>query len=74
MFRRFVFDDRGQDMIEYALLAAFVGIVCIAAWTAVGSAITTTYGSWDTNVQGVSAGPGGPNGPLMTPDPIGAGS
>jgi Flp pilus assembly pilin Flp len=65
MFQRFIFDDRGQDMIEYALLAAFIGIVCIAAWTAVGSAINTTYRTWDTNVQNLSA---------TTPNPIGAGS
>jgi Flp pilus assembly pilin Flp len=65
MLLRFVFDDHGQDMIEYALLGALIGIVCIAAWTAVGSAITVTYGSWDSGAQGLSA---------TTPNPIGAGS
>ncbi len=65
LFRCFIFDDRGQDLIEYALLGAFIGIVGIVAWTTVGSAISTTYGGWDTNVQGLSA---------TTPDPIGSGS
>jgi Flp pilus assembly pilin Flp len=65
MFRHFIFDDRGQDLIEYALLGALVAIVGIVAWANVGSAIFTTYGTWDTNVQGLSAN---------TPDPISAGS
>ena len=60
MFRRFIFDDRGQDLIEYALLCALIGIVGILAWTNVGAAINGTYISWDTNVQGLSA---------TTPDP-----
>ncbi len=65
MLRRFIFDDRGQDLIEYALLSALIGVVGIIAWTNVGGAINTTYTTWDTDVQGLSA---------TTPDPIGAGS
>ena len=65
MFRRFIFEDHGQDLIEYALLSVLVGVVGIAAWTNVGSALFTTYSSWDTGVQGISA---------VTPDPIGSGS
>jgi Flp pilus assembly pilin Flp len=62
---RILRDEDGQDLIEYGLLGALIGIVGIVAWTNVGSAIFTTYGSWDTNVQNVSA---------TTPDPISAGS
>ncbi len=65
MFQLFMFDDRGQDLIEYALLSALIGIVGIVAWTSVQTAMNTTYGGWDTNVQGLSA---------TTPDPISAGS
>ena len=65
MLRRFFFDDNGQDLIEYALLSAFIGIVGIVAWTNVQAAMNTTYGGWDTNVQSLSA---------TTPDPIGSGS
>ena len=65
MLQGFIFDECGQDLIEYALLGALIGIVGIVAWTTVGSAIGTTYGGWDTNVQGLSA---------TTPDPISAGS
>jgi len=62
---RIVREEDGQDLIEYGLLGALIGIVGIVAWVNVGSAIFTTYGSWDTNVQNVSA---------TTPDPISAGS
>ena len=65
MFRRFICDDRAQDLIEYALLGALIGIVGILAWTNVGAAINTTYSGWDTDVQRLSA---------TTPDPIGGGS
>ena len=62
---RILREEDGQDLIEYGLLGALIGIVGIVAWTTVGSAINTTYGGWDTNVQGLSA---------TTPDPIGSGS
>lgn len=60
MLRRFVFDDRGQDLIEYALLSSLIGIVGILAWTNLGGAMNTAYTTWDTNVQCLSA---------TTPDP-----
>ena len=62
---RILREEDGQDLIEYGLLGALIGIVGIVAWTNVGSAISITYGGWDTNVQNLSA---------TTPDPIGAGS
>jgi Flp pilus assembly pilin Flp len=65
MFWRLVFDDRAQDLIEYSLLGALVGIVGIVAWSNVGAAIFTGYRRLDTNVQNLSA---------ITPDPIGGGS
>ena len=65
MFRRFIVDDDGQDLIEYALLSALIGVVGILAWTNVGGAIHDTYISWDANTQFISA---------TTPDPIGGGS
>ena len=58
---RIVREDGGQDLNEYALLSALIGIVGILAWTNVGSAIFTTYSGWDTNVQTLSA---------TTPDPM----
>jgi Flp pilus assembly pilin Flp len=62
---RILCEDDGQDLIEYALLSALVGIVGLAAWINIGTAIFNTYGGWDTGVQTLSA---------TTPDPIGGGS
>lgn len=35
-FRRLIHDTRGQDLTEYAILAALIGIVSIAALRSVG--------------------------------------
>jgi len=63
-FWRLVTADDGQDLIEYALLSALIGIVGIVAWTNIGAAIGTAYNNWDTGVQNASS---------CTPDPGGGG-
>jgi Flp pilus assembly pilin Flp len=65
LLQRLITDDGGQDLIEYALLSALIGVVGILAWNNVGTAIGTTYSGWDSGVQGLSA---------TTPDPISSGS
>jgi len=40
---RLVRDDAGQDLIEYALLAAFIALACVAAMTLVGGGINTLF-------------------------------
>jgi Flp pilus assembly pilin Flp len=64
LIMRMVGEESGQDLIEYALLAAFVGIVGILAWQAIGAGIGVAYSGWDTGVQDLSA---------CTPDPGGGG-
>ena len=57
LFTRFVREDDGQDIIEYALLAAFVSIVAATIIQTIGGDLTTIY----TNVKtqtGVAAGGG----------------
>jgi pilus assembly protein Flp/PilA len=46
--RRFLRDEQGQDMVEYALLAAFISIVAIAALRAIGPLVNTIYGRIQT--------------------------
>jgi pilus assembly protein Flp/PilA len=41
LFVKFVTDDEGQDLIEYALLAGLISLVCVAAITAAGSKVST---------------------------------
>jgi pilus assembly protein Flp/PilA len=42
LFNRFVREDAGQDLIEYALLAGLISLVAVAAVTSAG-----------TNVKGI---------------------
>jgi len=51
LFSRLLRDDRGQDLIEYGLLAFTIGLVGIAAWNAIVTGIGTGYEGWDTNTQ-----------------------
>ena len=44
-------------MVEYALLAAFIGTVGILAWQSIGVGIGAAYLGWDTGVQGLSSPP-----------------
>ena len=40
---RFVREEAGQDLIEYALIATFVSLVAVAGATLLGSALDTWY-------------------------------
>jgi Flp pilus assembly pilin Flp len=44
-------DEGGQDLIEYALLTATIGLVGAASFDFIRTAIGTTYASWDTGVN-----------------------
>lgn len=41
--RRFFREEDGQDMVEYALLAAFISIVAILALQAIGPRVNGIY-------------------------------
>lgn len=41
--RRFVGDTEGQDIIEYALLAAFISVVAYTVLVTIGGDVTTIY-------------------------------
>ena len=47
LFARFVREEEGQDIIEYALLAAFISIVAWLILQAIGQDVVTMY----TNVK-----------------------
>ena len=51
LLRRLIRDDRGQDVIEYALLTATIGLVGSAAWALMADNIETVYTGWDTGVN-----------------------
>jgi pilus assembly protein Flp/PilA len=41
---RFVREEEGQDLIEYALLCALIAVACIAAMTALAGSISGLFG------------------------------
>lgn len=43
-------DERGQDLIEYALLAGLIAVVCVAGMQGVASAIKTLFGTISTEL------------------------
>ena len=49
-------EDAGQDLIEYALLAAFVSIVAIAAITSIGTSVNGWYTGFDTQIKTIPGG------------------
>ena len=51
LLRRWLSEDHGQDLIEYALLCSVIGFAGIVAFSFISDAMNTTYTSWDTAVQ-----------------------
>jgi pilus assembly protein Flp/PilA len=43
LFNRFVREEAGQDLIEYALLAGFISLVAVVAITATGTSLNTLF-------------------------------
>jgi Flp pilus assembly pilin Flp len=58
--RRFLEEESGQDIVEYALLTALIGIAAILTWQVVADSVGVAYGQSDTDVQALGA---------FTPDP-----
>jgi pilus assembly protein Flp/PilA len=51
LFARLVREERGQDIIEYALLAAAISVVAIPTVPAIGTAVNNAYDNVKTQVQ-----------------------
>ena len=49
--RRFLIDDRGQDLVEYVLLGATVGFVGLTVFNLFPGVIQAIYTSWDNATQ-----------------------
>lgn len=55
LIARFVREERGQDLIEYALLSAAIALVVIAGATQLGTSLNDWYSSVSTKVDGHAA-------------------
>ncbi len=51
LFNRFVREEAGQDLIEYALLAGFIAVVCYLAIQAVGTSVSNIWADIKTAVD-----------------------
>jgi pilus assembly protein Flp/PilA len=47
---RFVREDEGQDLVEYALLITFIARACIIGMQQLGTAINNRYNSISTSL------------------------
>ena len=55
LFRGLVRDERGQDLIEYALLCGFITLGVVLATTNLGSAVNGLFGGVGTQVAAIPA-------------------
>jgi len=51
----FIRDDGGQDLIEYGLLGALIGVCAVTAWINIPPKIKVAYGNFDSGVQTLSS-------------------
>ena len=54
---RFVRDDSAQDLVEYALLGVFIGVVSVVVWQNISTLIGARYTEYNTNVNTLWASP-----------------
>lgn len=50
----FVTDERGVDLIEYALLAGLIGIAAVTAITGIGTQVNRILGAVNTKISAVT--------------------
>ena len=60
LFTRLVREDEGQDLIEYALLAAFLSLVAAGGAAVVGANLDTWYTGIGGTIAGMNTGPVAP--------------
>lgn len=53
LLKRFVREEAGQDLIEYALLAGFISLVAVVAITNVGAGVNRVYNGINTQVASI---------------------
>ena len=50
LFNRFVSEEAGQDLIEYALLAGLISLVCVLAIQAAGTKVSKLFDNVKTSI------------------------
>ena len=52
LINRFVREEEGQDLVEYALLITFIALACIVGMQNLGTAINQKYSDVSTSLAG----------------------
>jgi pilus assembly protein Flp/PilA len=52
LIHRFVREDQGQDLVEYAMLLALIALIVVAGVGTFGQAINTWYANLSTTLPG----------------------
>lgn len=53
LLRRFLVEDGAQDLIEYALITGFIGVMGYVVLDLIGVEVFNTYSSWVNPASGV---------------------
>jgi Flp pilus assembly pilin Flp len=53
LFRRFIVDERGQDLLEYGLLASIIGLAGYLVLPLIGPKMDTAFRTWGTQVYNI---------------------
>jgi pilus assembly protein Flp/PilA len=53
-FSRVVREEEGQDLVEYAILLAFIALACVVAVTALGTSISGLLGKISTKLNAIT--------------------
>ena len=51
LIRRFVREEEGQDLVEYAMLLAFIALICITAVKLLGTNVNTFFNNMATQLN-----------------------
>ena len=50
LLKKFHQEEAGQDLIEYALIAALIAVACVASMQSLATAINTEFGKVNGNL------------------------
>ena len=57
LWLRFWRDETAQDLVEYALLTALIGLVGMTVWSGIVTLVGARYTEYDSGVQGLWESP-----------------
>jgi Flp pilus assembly pilin Flp len=52
LWKQFIAEEQGQDMVEYALVLSLVALIAITAVTTFGGYVNTGWGNLGTDING----------------------